>query len=47
MWGQAVLRLVRVVVEHLTNASETIELAVSLNDLVKVTRRKISKADDC
>ena len=37
--GEAVLRLVRVVVEHLTNTTETTELAVSLEDLVKVGRR--------
>jgi hypothetical protein len=44
--GEAVLRFVRVVVEHLTNASETTELAVTLEDLFELGRRKISKPDE-
>ena len=38
MRGKVVLQFIRVMVEHLTNTTETTELAVSLEDLINVGR---------
>ena len=41
----AVLRLVGVEVEHVTDATETLVFTVSLQCVFKITRRQVSKAD--
>ena len=47
MGGFRVLRLVRVVVEHVTDATETGRLAVTLEHVLQVTRGQISMTDNC
>ena len=41
-----VLRLVRVEIEHVTDATETGRLAVALEHILKITRRQISMTNN-